>query len=846
MRPIPLVLLAVLAACLPAPALAGTFTVPFGNGTPMGAAGWVANAQAGPLCGFEGVGTLWLNAGTLPAHSGCFYLFNAPGNGQIVAVGVAHGFAKASAATGLCSYSFAAAPGDTLRHCAGGSFADTIAAGGANWVELGLYNESGSPIALATARANNLVYSSGWVTLADPTPPALWAAGPEGIQTGLAAGLQWSASDAESGAPWVGYSIDGGAPVALRGQACSWLCGTAASGAASLDLGALADGPHAVTVSARSYADAPVTYGPFAFTVDRTAPAVPQIHVAPDGQAPAAGWWGHGPIALTVSTGTAGDVASSRLRVYAPSGAVVLDETSAGALARAAVPALGASGVYTADVVECDAAGHCTPSERAGVRWDGAPPPSGSDGSAAALGLAAARDGTHLAWPAAAEAGASGFAGGLAGIGATPGEARAAALAATRLEAGSPGTGETAIPASAIHGAAQVCLAIRPVSGAGIAALAAAVRCAPVDEVAPTLTVTGAVRWSGGAQTVALAAGDASGAVLSQVLLDGAPAAAPDGAVTISGEGAHVLRAVARDGAGNETVAERPLGVDATPPVIGAFAADFVGRELRVGVSDALSGVALAELRLGGTALETTLSPDGRTAIARVPAGLVLDRAAVSVRVLDASRPANAGERSTVLPARPQPLLRVLGAAGGLVTGRVVADAPARVRVWAYPKGRVPRVVGTYATGAGGAFAVRVRPSRTTRYAVAVLESQKLRGLGERVAGTIRVTARISAPRLAVRGGRLVVRARFAGRGEATRLHLLVHDVRGGRWVEACLQRGRPGVHLERSGRVWGACRVPASARGGAWTYRLVLAAPSSTWPWRTPSSASASLLLPL
>jgi len=90
------------------------------------------------------------------------------------------------------------------------------------------------------------------------------------------------------------------------------------------------------------------------------------------------------------------------------------------------------------------------------------------------------------------------------------------------------------------------------------------------------------------------------------------------------------------------------------------------------------------------------------------------------------------------------------------------------------------------------------------------------------------------------------VRGRVDGRGEATRLHLLVHDILGGRWVEGCLERGRPGVHLERTGRVWGSCRIPAAARGHAWTYRLALPAPSSTWPWRTPSSSPMSLLLPL
>jgi hypothetical protein len=848
MRSITALAVALLAVALPAPALAGTFTVPFGNGTPMTSAGWIANPQAGAICGYEGVGTVWLNAGTLPAHTGCFYLFNAPAFGQIVAVNVSHGFAKASAASGLCTYSFAAVPGDTLRHCSGGSFGDAIAASGANWVELGLYNEGGTAIGLTTARANNAVYAGGWVTISDPTPPEVWANGPTGVQTGLTALLDWSASDSESGAPAVSYSIDGGARVGLRGQACSWLCGTLASGSAALDLGALADGPHSVAVYARSYADAESGYGPFAFHVDRTAPAQPLVHVVPDPAAATAGWWGHAPIAVSVSTATAPDVMSSLLRVYGPSGALVHQQGFPGALTAASIPAaaLTADGAYELDVVECDGAGHCATSSRAGLRWDGSAPPVPADATAAPLGLLAARDGAHLTWPALGGAsGGSGIAGAFTGVGPTAATARANALAALAWEPGVPGTSDTAIPAAAVGGAAQVCLAIRPVSGAGLVAASAGVRCAAVDEQPPAVTVSGALPWSGGAQTVSLAVSDPSGASFAQVLLDGAPVAGAGGAITVSGEGPHVLRAVARDGAGNETVTERALGVDATPPVVGAVAADFVARELRFGVADALAGVALAEVRVGGTALETRISADGATAIARVPAGVVLDGAAVSVRVQDASSPANAVERSATLPARTQPLLRGLSVARGRVTGRVVADAAAQVRVWAYPKGRVPRLVGTYRTSAAGTFAVPVRPGRSTRYAVAVPETQQLRGASERVAGTLRVSARIGGLTIRVRDDRIVVRARFDGRGEATRLHLLVHDLRGGRWVEGCLQHGRPGVRLERTGRIWGTCAIPRSARGRAWTYRLVLAAPSTTWPWRTPSSASVSVLLP-
>jgi hypothetical protein len=838
--------LAVLA--LGGPASAGTFIVPFGNGIPMGAAGWSSKADAGALCGYEGTGTVFLNAGALPAHSGCFYLFNAPAAAQIMSVNTTLGYTKASAATALCAYSFAAVAGDTLRRCGAGTTANAVATSGANWFEMGIYNEGDSAIALATPRANNVVFASGWVTLSDPTAPGLAANGPTGVQTGLSAVVQWEVWDPESGAPSVAYAIDGGARIALRTQACSWLCGPGASGSAAIDLSALADGPHSVTVYAASYADAEARIGPLAFTVDRDAPAQPQIQVEPDAAAPAVGWWGHAPIALTLTTPTAADVATSRIRVYGPSGAVVLDQTAAGALPAAVLPAgvLVVDGAYEIDVVQCDPGGHCATSPRAGLHWDGSAPSAGDDAFAAPLGILAARDGAHLTWPAAGIAPrGSGLAGGFVGVGSTPEAARAAALAATTRSAGLPGLAETAIPSSAIHGAEQVCLAVRPLSGAGIASAAAAVRCAAVDEQPPILTVDGAIRWSGGAQTLALGVSDRSGAAISDVLLDGLPVAATAGSVVVAGDGEHVLRVVAHDGAGNETVSERAFGIDATPPVIGAISADFVAREIRVGVGDALAGVALADLRLAGTELETRISADGRTAIARVPAGLALDGAPVTVRVLDASAPANAVQVSSALPVRTTPVLRALAVAAGRVTGRVLAAGPARVAVWAYPKGRAPWLVRTVATTAGGAFAVRVDPRRTTRYAVAVLASQRVQGLGERVAGTLRVDARIGALRIRVRGVGLVVSARFAGRGEVTRLHLLVHDVLGGRWVEACLQGGRPGVRLDRDGRVHGTCAIPANARGHAWTYRLVLAAPSSTWPWRTPSSESVSLLLP-
>ncbi len=435
------------------------------------------------------------------------------------------------------------------------------------------------------------------------------------------------------------------------------------------------------------------TAGPFLFHVDRTAPAAPLLAVAPDPAAPSPGWWGHGPVALAISTTTANDVASSRLRVYAPSGAVLSDETTAGALVRATIPAAAFTGPgsYGADIVQCDGASHCTTSARALIRWDGAAPATGAEGSAPPLGLLAARDGAHMRWPDAAGAGASGLAGAYTGIGATPAAAIARALAAGSWETGVSGTTETAVPAAAIHGAGQVCLAIRPLSGAGIAAVSASVRCAPVDEQPPVVAITGAVAWSGGAQTVEVTADDAGGASLARVLLDGIAVAAPGGGILISGEGTHVLRALARDSAGNETVAERSLGVDATAPAVGTISADFTAREVRVGVADALSGVGSAEVRLAGALLETRISVDGSTAIARVPAGIALDGAAVSGARPGLLLPGQRGRAQrdpdrapAARPARP----------GGRERARDVgassAAAPARIELWAYPKGREP------------------------------------------------------------------------------------------------------------------------------------------------------------
>ena len=232
---------------------------------------------------------------------------------------------------------------------------------------------------------------------------------------------------------------------------------------------------------------------------------------------------------------------------------------------------------------------------------------------------------------------------------------------------------------------------------------------------------------------------------------------------------------------------------------------------MRVGVADALSGVARVEVRLAGAALETRLAADGRAGVAGCrPAAS--DGAAVAVRVLDASTPANVSERSATLPVRSLPVLRSLRVARGLVTGRLAAPGVARVTVRAYPKGSEPHVVGTARCAATArSRCASTRPHDALRRGGAA-EPDVPRTGGARGRPAAR-DARIEALQVRVRGDRLVVSARFEGRGEATRLHLLVHDVRGARWVEGCLEHGKPGDRLEQNGSVTGTSRIPPSAR---------------------------------
>ncbi len=202
------------------------------------------------------------------------------------------------------------------------------------------------PIALATARANNVVFVSGSVTLSDPTAPGLAAAFPAGV-------LRPASRRSCSGRPPIPRAELLRSPTrstAARrsgsaGLSCSWLCGTAASGDATHRPQRTRRRPHSIAVYASSYADARCRRGPVPVHASiARRPRSRRSTSRPTRPRPVAGWWGHAPIALSLSTGTAADVVSSRLLVYGPAGALVLDETSAGALTAAVVPAVSPRG----------------------------------------------------------------------------------------------------------------------------------------------------------------------------------------------------------------------------------------------------------------------------------------------------------------------------------------------------------------------------------------------------------------------------------------------------------------------------------------------------------------------
>ena len=198
-------------------ALAGTFQISW-SGDPQ-SHGLVPKTDLGAPCAYPGAATSAL-AGTFPGSGGCFLIFNAPGAATIQSMSVTGQYSKATASPNLCAHSFSDIGSPSpLNLCDAGAFSQLIPVANGRWTEIGLYNKTTTPIALATSNANNVNFASGTITLDDPTPPALSLSGSvPAFVGGDALGFQFAASDPESRAGSVAWSLDGAGGGALVGR----------------------------------------------------------------------------------------------------------------------------------------------------------------------------------------------------------------------------------------------------------------------------------------------------------------------------------------------------------------------------------------------------------------------------------------------------------------------------------------------------------------------------------------------------------------------------------------------------------------------------------------------------
>ena len=526
-----------------------------------------------------------------------------------------YGFAKASAATALCAYSFAAVAG---RHAAPLQRRHVRRRDRHERRQLGRARASTtratSPIALATPRANNVVFAErlGDALRSHARPGSRPTARP-GSRPGSRRSCSGRPPIRESGAPAV--VLRGRRRRARRRCAARPARGSAApraSGNATIDLGGARRRAALDHGLRQSYADAETQRTARSRSrVDRTAPAQPlsTSRPMPPRRRPAGGVTR--PSRSRSRRRPRPTSPARRCASTAPRARSCIDETSAGALTSAAIPASALAAAAPTSSTSSSATPPATARPPRAPRCAGtAPAARARRRPAPPLGVLAARDGAHLTWPALGPprgaAAASPERSSASGPRPRP---RAPRRSPPReWEAGVPGTSDDLDPAGVRSTAReQVCLAVRPVSGAGHRrelgrrALRAGRRAAAGGDGdrRPALERRRADRGPGRRATRTARPSRRCCSTASR-------RRPPATRITVAGEGPHVLRAVARDGAGNETVVERALGVDASAPVIGDVAADFVARELRVGVRDALAGVALAEVRLGGTALETT------------------------------------------------------------------------------------------------------------------------------------------------------------------------------------------------------------------------------------------------
>ena len=498
------------------------------------------------------------------------------------------------------------------------------------------------------------------------------------------------------------------------GRSCSWLCGTAASGDVAIDLSGLARRRRTPSASTRRRTPTDgAGAGPFAFTVDRTAPAQPQIHVVPDPAATRAGWWGHAPIALSLSTGTAADVVSSTAARLRPRrGRSCSTRPPPARSPRPSIPAaaLGATGALRRRRRRVRRARATARPRRArSCAGTATPPPVPADalGAAARLARRARRRAPDLAAlrPRVRAAAAS------------PGRSSASARrplprARRPLRRHRAGRRVPRAPSEtrdrrrrSIHGAAAGLPRDPPDLGRRASRRARpGVRCALVDELAPG----GDDERRAGLERRRADRRARRERRRRRGVLAGAArrrARRPrrrGGHDRRRGLARPARRRARRRGQRDRRRAgarrRREPAVDRRRHGRLRRARDARRRRPTRSRASRSSRCAWAARRSRRGSRPT----GARRSRACRPA-CALDGAAVAVRVLDASSPANASERSATLPVRSLPVLRGLSAAREPRHRPPGAPEPVPAcGCWAYPKGREPHVVGTYAARADG------------------------------------------------------------------------------------------------------------------------------------------------
>ena len=794
-----LVLAAVLLAPLPPAAGAAPFTVDWGGAVGMTANGWHVKSDppGSALCGWEGGGTVFLNAGALGTNQGCHYVFDAPGAAAISGVAVSYDFNRAHASSSLCLRSFMGGTSTApLTRCTSVSGAhETVLGAASSWIQLGLFY-TGAPTSVGTARANNAVLHSGSVMLDDPTPPSV-SGTPPGVVTGTSFALPWSATDPESSIGQMQYRVDGGPLIGVLGDGCRsrWLCGATRTGTAVVSgLGPLADGAHTLALVAGSAGGSATAQIPF--TVDQDPPLPARLSLTAN------------PFALAGAVLAAAGDALGRRRVSGRAGGLHAFELHDAAGLRWSTqtrgarvpitlsPSLGQPGAWRAVVRQCSASG-CSSGELP-FSWDTLlPPPARSEPDAPWLGAAAGRAGAQLPWPALTTAlgPVSGVRHGFVGVGRSPEEAAAAARSAAAgwappsggPAAGTFGTTVAALPAALVHGAARACVAVVPVSGAGAPPAAGSQVGQPLRpgrrDRAERLGRARPSGWHSGEVAVEVAARDEGGSGLasSAVTLDGAAVTPVGGAVVVRGEGRHAVEVSARDGAGNAAdPARAAVAIDATAPALaGPVRVSFVERDAR-GLAlgrargrrrrDALAGRQTARDGRRGAGRRAPHRHRPRPRARRARAGRRCgERSARAIWPLPptASPPppgscARAAPRTSRTP-RSGPASRgrcrwaaAPASAGGSSTRPAQAIAGERVALHLAPLGGRETVLGTAVSDRSGRFAREVHPRRSGAAVLRHDGSEVARPAAPMRTATLAVSARITGASVRPRGERLV------------------------------------------------------------------------------------------